>query len=331
MKQFFQAIYGNEKTKHLIGRDILDKKQHHAYILEGPAGSGKHLLAHEMAKALLCEQNAELFPCGICSHCKKIDAQSYTDILFINAGDKATISVESVRDALSTLSYAPDEGNYKIYVIEDAEKMTVQAQNALLLSLEEPPAYAVFLLLVTDAAALLETIRSRAVTFSMEIFSTEAVFTFLMQSGITASHQRLREAAAVSGGCIGAAKDFLLGEDDAAALSIAAQEWINLLCTGTVTEALIHCSGMKYSRAEFDTFLNCAMAAVRDRIAAKLDSKDFLLHQNKKQIQDISANTLGKLSELYDALYNAREEIVHTNASAYPVLCTLTEKHFSQN
>lgn len=294
MKQFFQAVYGNEKTKHLIGHDILDKKQHHAYILEGPAGSGKHLLAHEMAKALVCEQNTNALPCGICPHCKKIDAQSYTDILFINTGDKATISVETVRDALSTLSYAPDEGNYKIYIIEDAEKMTVQAQNALLLSLEEPPAYAVFLLLVTDAAALLETIRSRAVTFSMEIFSTEAVFTFLKQSSITASQQKLREAASVSGGCIGAAKDFLSGEDGTAVLSLAAQEWINLLCTGTIAEALIYCSNMKYSRVEYDTFLNCAMAAVRDRIAAKLDSKDLLLYQNETQIQNVSAKYAGK-------------------------------------
>ena len=119
-----------------------------------------------------------------------------------------------------------------------------------------------------------------------------------------------------------------MGEDNAAVLSLAAQEWINLLCTGTIAEALIYCSNMKYSRAEFDTFLNCSMAAVRDRIAAKLGSKDLLLHQNEKQIQDVSANTLGKLSELYDALYPAREEIVHANASAYPVLCPLTEKHF---
>ena len=124
MKHFFSALYGNEKTKNLIGRDIFEKKQHHAYILEGPTGSGKHILAREIAKALLClREDAHTLPCNICPHCKKIDAQSHTDIAYVNSGDKASLAVETVRETLATLSYAPDEGNYKIYIFEDAEKM----------------------------------------------------------------------------------------------------------------------------------------------------------------------------------------------------------------
>ncbi len=332
MEHFFPALYGNEKTKNLIGRDILAKKPHHAYILEGPRGSGKHVLAHEIAKALVClGDDVRTLPCDKCLHCKKIDAMSYTDISYVNSADKASLSVETVREALASLPYAPDEGTYKIYILEDAEKMTVQAQNALLLSLEEPPAYAVFILLVTDAVALLETIRSRSVVFSMQQFTSDGVLAYLEQSGMPGAKERIREAAEVSGGIIGTAKSVLLGENDTAALSAAAGEWISALCTKTVTEALIYCSGIKFSRAEYDPFLIYAMTALRDRIAVKLGGTELLFYPQASQIQDASGNTLARLSALYDALYDAREEIVRGNASPYPVLCTLTEKHFRQN
>jgi len=332
MEHFLDAVYGNERARRLIGRDILDGKQHHAYILEGPTGSGKHLLAQEIAKSLLCRrEKPNVLPCGICPLCRKIDALSCTDVLYINSGERATISVETVREALASLAYAPDEGNYKVYIIEDGEKMTVQAQNALLLSLEEPPAYAVFLLLVNDAAALLETIRSRCTIFSMERFSEDALFAYLQKKNSTYSRERLQKAAALSGGCIGAAEIFLSGTDDIAVLADAAEKWVSLLCTGSAAEAFVYCSGIKYTRGEMDIFLQDAMTAVRNRIAAKIGYEEFLFSQGAKQLPDASQNTLSRLSALYDAIYNAWEEIVHANASAYLVLCTLTEKHFFDN
>ncbi len=336
MEQFFPALYGNEKIKALIGRDILEKRQHHAYIFEGPAGSGKHLLARETAKALLCLQaDTNTLPCNTCLHCRKIDAQSYTDIAYINSGDKATVSVETVRNALATLAYAPDEGDYKVYIFEDADKMTIQAQNALLLSLEEPPAYAVFILLTTDSAALLETIRSRAVIFSMELFSREAVLAYLQQNS-NAPKPRLQEASETCGGIIGAAKSILDGKTDTAVLSSAAGDFISLLFTGTAADALIYCTQMKYSRTQFDTFFVFAMSAVRDKISAKVGGRDLLFYKKEEEEQqqqrtEAAGSTLKRLTGLYDSLYEAREEIVHANAAAYPALCTIVEKYFRQN
>lgn len=327
MQQFFSALYGNKKTKAHLGRDIFDKRQHHAYIFEGPTGSGKHLLAEEVSKALLClHSDADCFPCESCLHCKKIDAHSYTDISYINSGDKATVSVEAVRQALATLFYAPDEGDYKVYIFEDADKMTVQAQNALLLSLEEPPAYAVFILLTTDAAALLETICSRAVTFSMELLSKDAVFAYLQKS-CTAPEHLMQEAAEKCGGIIGAAKTILDGETATAELSDAAGTFISLLFTGTAANALAYCTQIKYSRTQLDTFFVYAMSAVRDKLAAKIGGKDFLFYKDPEPV----VCTLERLTGLYDSLYCAREEIVHANAAAYPVFCTLVEKFFRQN
>lgn len=332
MEHFFPALYGNEKIKALIGRDILEKRQHHAYIFEGPAGSGKHLLAKETAKALLCLQtDKNALPCDSCLHCRKIDAHSYTDISYINSGDKATVSVETVRNALATLAYAPDEGDYKVYIFEDADKMTVQAQNALLLSLEEPPAYAVFILLTTDSAALLETIRSRAVTFSMELFSGDAILAYLQQNS-NAPKLRLQEASETCGGIIGAAKSILSGETDTAELAGAAGDFISLLFTGTAADALIYCTQVKYSRSQFNTFFVFAMSAVRDKISAKVGGRDLLFYSKEEQQRlEAAGSTLKRLTELYDSLYKAREEIVHANAAAYPALCTIVEKYFRQN
>lgn len=331
MEHFFPALFGNEKIKALIGRDILEKRQHHAYILEGPTGSGKHLLAKEMAKALSClRTNTNTLPCNACLHCRKIDAHAYTDIAYINSGEKATVSVETVRNALATISYAPDEGDYKVYIFEDADKMTIQAQNALLLSLEEPPAYTIFILLTTDSKVLLETIRSRAVIFSMELFSREAVLAYLQENS-TAPKPRLQEASETCKGLIGTAKSILDGETDTAALFGAANDFISLLFTGTAADALIYCTQMKYSRTQFDAFFIFAMSAVRDKISEKVGGRDLLFYGTEQQGAEAAGSTLKRLTGLYDSLYETREEIVHANAAAYPALCTIVERYFRQN
>ena len=211
--------------------------------------------------------------------------------------------------------------------------MTIQAQNALLLSLEEPPAYAVFILLTTDSAALLETIRSRAVIFSMALFSREAVLAYLQQNS-NAPKPRLQEASETCGGIIGAAKSILDGKTDTAVLSSAAGDFISLLFTGTAADALIYCTQMKYSRTQFDTFFVFAMSAVRDKISAKVGGRDLLFYKKEEQQQqrtEAAGSTLKRLTGLYDSLYEAREEIVHANAAAYPALCTIVEKYFRQN
>ena len=332
MRNYFPLLFGNETAKQLLGADISEKKQHHAYMIEGPVGSGKHLLAKEFSKALLCaDPHSPTLPCGNCIHCRKIDAGRHTDIQYISCA-KGTISVETVRSTLGTLPYAPDEGDYQIYIIEDAHRMTPQAQNALLLSLEEPPAYAVFLLLTEDAAALLETIHSRACSIKMEQFSPDVLFSYLKEKNRSVSDEKLQEAVLRSGGTIGAAQKILSGDSATATLSAAAEAFVTVLCTGTGTDALAHCAELRQTlpREEYDLFFVYAMSAVRDRIAAKLSGRDMLFYKSAPAPGGHTL-TVKRLTALYDALYAAREDIVQpgaSNTTITTVLYTLVEQHF---
>lgn len=134
------------------------------YIFEGVAGLGKHESARLFAKALVCNEKHNA-PCETCSACREAQATSHPDILFITPEkDKATIGVEPVRDAITEALIKPFYNRHKVFIIDDGDILTPQAQNALLKIIEEPPEYAIFIIVCTNSEILLETVRSRAVT-----------------------------------------------------------------------------------------------------------------------------------------------------------------------
>ena len=165
MKNIMPALIGNRALAKKLGADVLSGSISHAYIIGGPEGSGKHTLARLLAASISCENkssSAHPLPCSVCENCRKIFSGISPDIITAGLLDRATIGVDSIRDIkLGTLS-APNDLDVKFYIIENADKMTDQAQNALLLTLEEPPPYLMFLLLCERPEDLLETIRSRA-------------------------------------------------------------------------------------------------------------------------------------------------------------------------
>lgn len=170
MSNAFSDMVGNEALKRHLESDIRAASLSHAYLIEGIRGSGKHMLATRIAMALSCEKrnqaNAPL-PCMQCAACKKILGGNSPDLIFVSKEDKATLGVEPIRHIRTDVLVAPNDFDTKIYVIEDAHLMTEQAQNALLLTLEEPPPYVLFLLLCENLAPILETIKSRAPVLRM--------------------------------------------------------------------------------------------------------------------------------------------------------------------
>ena len=135
----------------------------HAYIFSGPDGIGRKSMALCFAEALTCQQGGTV-PCGACEACILNKNHTNPDIVFIRQQEgKATVGVEDVRSVQEEISTAPQYGKYKVILFEHAEKMTVQAQNALLKTLEEPPAYIVMILMTSNVSLLLDTVRSRAV------------------------------------------------------------------------------------------------------------------------------------------------------------------------
>ena len=185
MKQAFTDVVGNEPLKQKLLDDILQKKLSHAYILEGAAGTGKHTVALRIAAALSCENSSDPslpLPCTRCAACRKILAGNSPDVIYVNRKEKATLGVDEIREVRADVYIPPNDLEVKLYIIEDAHLMTPQAQNALLLTLEEPPSYVLFLLLCESAAPLLETVKSRAPTLRMRPVASDAIREYLQKN-----------------------------------------------------------------------------------------------------------------------------------------------------
>lgn len=177
--------------KDVIGhRDIIEYMQNavktdqvsHAYILCGARGSGKKMLANLFAQTLQCEKHGTE-PCGECHSCRQAESANHPDIIRVHHEKPNSIGVEDVRDqVIGDIMIKPYSSPYKIYIIAEADKMTVQAQNALLKTIEDPPAYAVIFLLAENADTLLATIRSRCVMLKLKNIKDKLIKKYLMES-----------------------------------------------------------------------------------------------------------------------------------------------------
>ena len=235
MDSIFPTVIGNSVLKNGVGRDIRSGHNSHAYIIEGAPGTGKRTAAELIASAVSCEHRYDAdypLPCGECLNCRKIKKGISPDIVVINKGDKASIGVEAIRSLREGLYVTPNDSEVRTYIIEEAEKLTDQAQNALLLSIEEPPPFVLFLLLTEDSSKLLETIRSRAQRIRCQSFSANEVAEYLKELPGGAEMYRkdpLKFASCVSlsGGSLGKAAELLRGSDGAGDLlksrSVAAE------------------------------------------------------------------------------------------------------------
>ncbi len=200
----FKDIVGHEDTiAHMQGA-IRNGKVSHAYLIQGPEGSGKRLIASTFAAALECEQGGEE-PCGNCHSCHQMESRNHPDVVYVTHEKPNTIGVDDVRDQIvATSIIRPYNGKYKIYIVPEAEKMNVQAQNALLKTLEEPPEYVVILLLTTNADLMLDTIRSRCLGLDLRPVRDELVTKYLMEKAEIPDYQA-QLCAAFAQGSIGKA------------------------------------------------------------------------------------------------------------------------------
>lgn len=177
----FQDIIGQEQIKEHLQNALSTGKISHAYIINGEKSSGKEFIAKIFAMALQCE-NEGVEPCNECRSCKQTLSKNQPDIIYVSHEKPNTISVDDIRTQVNNdVAIKPYSSKYKVYIINEAEKMTPQAQNAILKTLEEPPAYAVILLLVSNMNSLLPTILSRCVTLNMRPVRDELIRKFLME------------------------------------------------------------------------------------------------------------------------------------------------------
>ncbi len=192
----FEEIRGNTPLVEQLRRSAASGRSSHAYLFLGGAGAGKRLIANTFAKALQCE--GEKRPCNSCKSCHAFNHGNHPDVIYFQPlKNGKTYTIEDVREQLlETVDLKPFQYEKKIYIIEKADTLNIQSQNALLKTLEEPPAHAVFLLLAERAEAFLPTILSRVVVMKIRPLSAETIADYLMQAGHLAEESHILSAYA---------------------------------------------------------------------------------------------------------------------------------------
>ena len=278
--EIFKSLIGNEDIKRTLGSAIKNSEFSHAYIIEGAQGTGKHTIAKLFASAIMCQGEGDL-PCGKCNFCHKIANDMCADVRFFDA-----YKVDDIRAIKRTLYESAIECPYKVYVFNNAHKMNEKAQNALLISLEEPPRNVVFLLLCQDSSALLETIRSRAQLLRTKPLTDEQIFDYVRSNtGCMLSDNELKEIVISSGGSLGYVLSMLDEKKCAELLSErrAVSDFVLWLIKNDSNSYASITSLFSMQRESLKELLQNALLAIRDLAVIKKDKNARLCFYTSRQ------------------------------------------------
>ncbi len=320
--EIFNSLIGNDDIKNTLGSAIKNKEFSHAYIIEGAYGTGKHTVARLASSAIMCTGNGDL-PCGKCDFCRKILNDNCADVRFFDA-----FKVDDVRKIKETIYESSTECPYKVYVFNDAHKMNVKAQNALLISLEEPPKNVIFFLLCQDASYLLETIRSRAQLLRTKPLGNDIIFKYVRDNMLSSlSDDKLNEIIVSSRGSLGYVLDML---DEKKSSQLLAQRekitsFVEALLSNDVSSYKEITSLFSMQRDSVKELLNTSLIAIRDLAVVKKDKNATLcFYASKERLLSIaSKHSLKEILNIYDAVGQALEDF-NFNANVPNTLIALT-------
>lgn len=287
----FKDIIGQEQIKSHLRNAISMGKVSHAYIINGERFSGKEFIARVFAMALQCEKGGEE-PCQQCHSCRQALSGNQPDIIYLTHEKPGSIGVDDIRTQINgDIAIKPYSSPYKIYIINEAEKMTVQAQNALLKTLEEPPAYAVILLLTTNVNSLLQTILSRCVILHMKPVSDELIKNFLMEQ-MQVPDYKADVCAAFARGNVGKAKHLASSED----FEKVKEEAISLLKyvhDMDVTEMIAAIKKIAEYKLDVGDYLDILAIWYRDVLMFKAtrDANHLVFREETQNIRKIAGRT----------------------------------------
>ena len=161
----FETLVGQDHVVRALSNALEQNRLHHAYLFTGTRGVGKTTLARILAKSLNCETGITATPCGICNACTEIDRARFVDLIEVDAASNT--QVDAMRDLLDSAQYAPTTGRFKVYIIDEVHMLSKSAFNAMLKTLEEPPAHVKFILATTDPQKVPVTVLSRCLQFNL--------------------------------------------------------------------------------------------------------------------------------------------------------------------
>ncbi|WP_333647452.1 DNA polymerase III subunit delta' [Lacrimispora sp.] len=303
----FQDIIGHENIKEHLQRAIESNHVSHAYILTGEAGMGRKSIANAFAMTLLCEKGKNE-PCMECHACKQVMSGNHPDLIYVTHEKTGSIGVDDVREQIhDTIMIRPYSSYYKIYIVDEAEKMTVQAQNALLKTIEEPPSYAVIMLLTTNQEVFLPTILSRCIQLKLKPLQDSVIKSYLVGSlGIKESRAEIYSAFAR--GNLGRAI-YLASSEEFQLMYTELLHMLKHLRSMDITELLFYIKKMKDENLDIRSCLDFMQIWYRDILMYKV-TKDINLLVFREEYNTIremgSASAYDGIEAILQAIDKAR-------------------------
>ena len=302
----FGSVVGHEEIISHLQNAIRLGKVSHAYLFGGEHGSGKKLLASLFAMTLQCEEHG-VEPCMKCVSCRKALSKNHPDIINVTHEKPNSIGIDEIREqVINDVGIKPYESRYKIYIINDAQKLTLQAQNALLKTIEEPPAYAVILLLADNPDALLPTITSRCVILSLKPVGDQLVKDYLMDRMHIPDYQAEVETSFAQGN-IGRARE-MAGSSEFHEMTENALRLLKHSRSMEVYELVDAVKAMSSEKQNIHEYLELFTMWFRDVLLFKATKEvDYLVF--KEEINDIkeraSVSSYEGLEQILEAIQSA--------------------------
>lgn len=307
----FVDIVGQEQLKEHLENALTTNKVSHAYIINGERSAGKEFIAKAFAMALQCENRQGIEPCQECHSCRQALSGNHPDIIFITHEKPNTISVDDIRSQINgDVAIKPYSSPRKIYIMNEGEKMTVQAQNALLKTLEEPPEYAVILILTTNANSLLPTILSRCVVLNMKPVRDEQIKRFLMESMEVPSY-KADICTAFARGNVGKARMLAKSEefDKVKDEAITLLKYIGEMEINEIVAAIKKINEYKF---DVNDYLDILSIWYRDVLMFKAthDANNLIFREEIQYIRKVAdKSTYEGIEEIIDALEKSKQRL----------------------
>lgn len=306
----FADIIGQEQIKEHLQNALSTGKVSHAYIISGERNSGKEFIAKIFAAALQCEKQGT-DPCGECHSCKQAGSGNHPDIIHVTHEKPGTIGVEDIRRQINQdVSIKPYSSPRKVYIINEGEGMTPQAQNALLKTLEEPPEYAVILILTTNVDALLPTVLSRCVVMHMKPVQDAKVKKFLMEE-LQIPDYKANICVAFARGNIGKAK-LLASSEEFEKVKEEAITLVKYINDMEITEIVKAITKISEYKLEINDYLDILSVWYRDVLLFKAtkDANSMVFRDELQYIRKTAdRSTYEGIERIVNALQQAKRRL----------------------